>query len=293
MGIRSSLSVFRIVYDAIVYGRKPRLEGRVLEEALRIASLNKVLLEFMRIAGVESEQRLLEEARFNVFLEKLGEVVNALKNLDYAVFKARRPVAYVPADIDILINRRHVGEAVSRLCSLGFRIEVVEPYTVTLVKNNVIIDLYIHPSLASIVYLDGGKLLEYAIDGEVYGVQARVLCSEAEFVAITAHAIYKERLYTLNDYITFLKLYSKNALRLAENLNTAPAIYEAWRIHKLVEEEAITLPYKIPLPRWAYLLTAKLVRDKLSRTTLPKTLKWLKDRRAGTMILSKLTRETY
>ena len=60
------------------------------------------------------------------------EVVRALKGVDYALYKFRRPVDYVSVDLDILVNARDIPRAVKPLQERGFRVIVSEPYTVTM-----------------------------------------------------------------------------------------------------------------------------------------------------------------
>lgn len=289
---RYSKTSFRVVFNTVVHGV---FNGNPagIEEYIRIASLNKVLLHFLRAARVEGEIRLREEARFKLFQARLSEITSALDGLRYVLFKTRKPVVYVPSDIDVLIDRRHVGRAVERLRKLGYRIEVAEPYCVTLTRGSTIVDLYVNPTLASTVYLNGEKLLEYTIEDGVYSVKAPVLSSEAELVVVAAHAVYKERLYTLNDYATLNYLYTPRARELARELKVEAAIREALEIHRLVNSELITTPYRIPLAKWTTLLALKLAGDTQTRATVLNTLKALRDRRFGKLAYSKLTRETY
>lgn len=262
-------------------------------EYVRAASLNKVLLHFLRVSGVDEGARLREEARFRLYLTRLEEVVGALDGLRFAVFKARKPVAYVPSDIDVLVDAGQAWRAAGRLRRLGFRVEVVEPYCITMTRGGAIVDIYVNPTLGGVAYLDGGRLLDHTVEGRVYGVSAPVLSDEAELVAVAAHAVLKERVYTLNDYAALLHLYTPRALDLAEELGVKPALLEALRIHGLVDSGALTLPHRIPLARWALLLASKLARDPLTRSTALNVLRALGDRRLGALVSSKLLRETY
>ena len=88
--------------------------------------------------------------------------------------------------------------------------------------------LYVNPSLGNIVYLDDRRLLEYVVNDNVYGVSAPVLSDEAELVVVVSHAVYKERLYTLKDHVTFQYLYSGRALNLASELGVYRAFEEAF-----------------------------------------------------------------
>lgn len=130
-------------------------------------------------------------------------------------------------NIDVLVRDDHVGEAMRRLSRRGFRVEVLEPYIVTMVKGSTIVELYTHPSFAWVVYLDGERLLEEVetMDLEAEGVEARGLTREAE-VVVAAHAVYKEHIYLLADYFVIKRWLSGRAPRLAKELRWG--VYSRW-----------------------------------------------------------------
>jgi len=57
------------------------------------------------------------------------------------------------------------------------------------------------------------RLFEYKEDIEFNGVEIQTLTPSAEALVTMAHSIYKERIYTLNDYITVKNLMSKKTVR--------------------------------------------------------------------------------
>jgi hypothetical protein len=57
---------------------------------------------------------LREEARYRWFLRNTVEVVNALRGLEYALYKFRRPVEHVSVDLDILVERSCVAGLCAR-----------------------------------------------------------------------------------------------------------------------------------------------------------------------------------
>ena len=64
-------------------------------------------------------------------------------------------------------------------------------------------DLYMHPSFAWVVYMDGGRLLREFSEGfELCGEAVRGLSREAEVAVAAAHAVYKEHLVLLLDCTT-------------------------------------------------------------------------------------------
>lgn len=286
-------NLFWSVYDAVVYGRRKPLGGDVVSGCLEVASLNKVLLHFLRVAGVQGGVRRREERRYALFVEGLRRVAGALEGLDYAFFKLRKPAVYVPSDVDVLVPREQVSRAVRRLVGAGFRVEVVEPYCVTMARGSVVVDLYVHPTLGGVVYLDGRGLLEHSGVVDFYGVEARALETYAEAVVAVAHAVYKERIYTLNDYVTVVRWFSRRSFELAVDLGVVDAVSLAMRVHEGVEGGRLVLPYRVPLPVWAWVWAAKVAGDGFARGTVKNLVGALGDRRIGLHVLSKLTRRTY
>ena len=286
-------ATFRIIYDVVVHGKKMPLDEDILVKSMEIASKNKVLLHFLRTLGIRNDVRLREEAKYMRFLGNLGVVVDALEGLDYVFIKLRKPVVYVPADIDVLVTRNQVPEAVSRLMRRGFSVKVVEPYCVTMVSESAIVDLYVYPTLGGMIYLDAVRLLEHRVFTELGGIEVPVLETYVEALLAIAHAVYKERIYTLNDYMTVRAWFSTKTIKLAEELNCLNAVGETIIIHRLVEGQRLALPYRTPLTRWLGLLGCKVLRDGLARATLFNLPKTLKDRRFGKLVLSKVVRETY
>lgn len=285
---------FNRVFEAVVDGV---WEPTVIDDdsgvLVRVASENKVLLEFLRVSRIDDGLLAGEEARYKRFLYTLGVVSRVLDGLDYAFFKLVKPIHYVPADIDVLIGRSDVARAVYRLSSHGFRVEVAEPYTVTLVRGDAIVDLYVHPALGGVVYLDGGRLLDYKTSMVWNGLELPVLERDVEAIVVASHAVFKEKLFTLNDYITIREYITRRTIELARELNAYTAITMSLQIIKKTGEGMVTLPYKIPVGKWITLLASKIVKDRNTRGTLPNLLYAARDKRFGKLIIDKFTRETY
>lgn len=123
--------------------------------------------------------------------------------------------------------------------------------------------------------------------------EIRALENYAEALAAASHAIYKEKIYTLNDYFTVKEWISNESLRLAEELYCEHALELAMELNRRIESSSLSLPYKIPMPLWFLLLSRKLCTDSLTRATLPNVLKTIQSPRIGKMMLSRFARETY
>ena len=268
-----------------------------LPQLAEVAKLNKLYLAFLRGIGndVLQRERAVEEARFRRYLSNVVDVVEVLKDLRYALYKFRRPVDHVSVDLDILIHVDDVPKAVARLKSIGFRVDVIEPYTVTLRRGDFVVDLYTHPAFAWIVYMDGQKLLEdCSEDIEVNGIPARSLTKDAEVVVTAAHATYKEHIVLLLDCLTINAWLSGKAVRMAEEFMVREALDLALHACRAIEGGAAEAPYKIPLPNIARLYLEKIAVDPNFRSTASNIMKYLARRKHGArMVISRLIRRSY
>lgn len=263
-----------------------------LQALLTHAHKNKVDLELLRRLNLVNEERRLLETRRKLMLSLARQVEEALRGLNHAFIKLRKPLSYVPADIDVLVDRNCVAEAMRRLQALGFKLEVREPYSVTLVRRG-ILDVYVHPNVANMVFLDGFKLLRHTEKVVVEGVELTTVKTYAEAVVTAAHAIYKEQIYTLNDHYVVKSWAGQEAFKLARELKATSALQAALLLSSLIEEGKLEAPYKLPLHLSLQALAWKVIKDPASRSTLTKVLDKLRDPRLLGHVKARLTRTTY
>jgi hypothetical protein len=267
-------------------------------EAARLAErarLNKLYLAFLRALGGPKEELVREEARYRWFLGNAVEVVSALRGLEYALYKFRRPVEHVSVDLDVLIERGCVARAVRALRDRGFRVAVAEPYTVTLERRGFIVDLYTEPAFAWVVYMDGGKLLrECSEDVELAGVPARGLSRGAEVAVAAAHAVYKEHMVLLMDCLVAWSWLDGEAWSVAAECGVEAALVELLRACRLVAGGLAEAPFRLGLGALLRVYAGKAVRDPAFRATLPNALKYLLSRGdAGARVLARIARRSY
>jgi hypothetical protein len=267
-------------------------------EASRLAErarLNKLYLAFLRALGGPRGELLREEARYRWFLRNAVEVVNALRGLEYALYKFRRPVEHVSVDLDILVERSCVAGAVRALRDRGFWVSVAEPYTVTLERRGFIVDLYTEPAFAWVVCMDGGRLLrENSEDVELGGVLARGLSRGAEVAVAAAHAVYKEHLVLLMDCLVAWGWLDGEAWSVAVESGVEAGLVELLRVCSLVRGGLAEVPFRLEPYVLARLYAGKVVRDPAFRATLPNVVKYLVSRRdAGARVLARITRKSY
>ncbi|QOJ79267.1 nucleotidyltransferase family protein [Infirmifilum lucidum] len=221
------------VLIAMLDGKNVQLNN--LEVLIEYANKNKVLLQILRVLNIQNSLRELQENSLKERVRTVQLITKVLKGYDYAFFKLVKPVVYVPADIDLLIKASQAVYAAKQLISLGYKVVVKDPYCITLVRGESIVDLYVHPSLGGAILLDGQKLLEHTSLMEYEGIEIRSLSAYAEALIAAAHAIYKEKLYTLNDYYTVKKWATSETIRLAEELKYKPALEYATELNRQIE----------------------------------------------------------
>jgi hypothetical protein len=276
--------------NATVYITKPDIN---LAALLSHARKNKILLHLLRTYNVEGPLREQQELSIRKIVGIVQTLSKLLKEYNYAFFKLIKPVSYVPADIDVLIDESQADEAAHEIMRLGYTVAVKDPYCISLTKGDSIIDLYIHPSLGGAIIIDGQRLLEHSCFEEFNGAEIISLESYAEALVTASHAIYKERIYTLNDYLTIKEWADEKAFQLAEVLKCEPALRFATRLNEAISKGLIETPYKIPLLTWADLLTRKILKDPQTRSTIKNLITILGSTRKLKLLTSKFTRESY
>jgi len=271
------------------------IAGDSIEELAELAKLNKVLLGFLRRVGYQGPLRIMEESLYRRYMNEVARVSEALRGLDYAFYKFRKPVEHVSVDIDVLVRYEHLLKAVTALAGMGFRVEVSEPYTVTMIRSGTIVDLYTHPSFAWIMYLDGERLLEETetIKIDSTGVEAKALTKEAETIATAAHAIYKEHIYLLTDYYVTKQWLNNKALKLAKELNAEEAIHTSLKLNTQIEQGLAETPIKLNPAQTAKILTTKFTKDPNFRATSINTIKLVTKKRTIQQLVSRIRRKSY
>lgn len=272
-----------------------KIAGGSIEKLTELAKLNKVLLGFLKRVGYEGLLRVVEESLYRRYMTEVVRVTKALQGLDYALYKFRKPIEHVSVDIDVLVRYEHLLKAVKALADIGFRVEVLEPYTVTMVRGKAIVDLYTHPSFAWIVYLDGERLLEEVetIEIDPVGVEARALTVEAEAIATLAHAVYKEHMYLLSDYYVAREWLNSKALGLARELRAEEAVETTLWLNEQIERGLVETPIKLASIQSMEILARKFIEDSNFRATTVNILRLAMRKRTMQQLIWRIKRKTY
>jgi hypothetical protein len=174
--------------NAVVNGAKPDVS---LDLLLIHAGKNKILLHLLRVLNIQGSIRGQQESGIKRVIEVVQTLSKLLRSYNYAFFKLIKPVGYVPADIDLLVDVRQAKEVARDLMRLGYRVAVKDPYCLTLIRGDSIIDLYVHPSLGAITIINGQRLIEHSCTIGFNGTEVRSLEGYAEALVEVSYAIYR------------------------------------------------------------------------------------------------------
>ncbi len=264
-----------------------------INSLIELASKNKVLLHLLRVLNIHDPLRESQEKAMRNIVKTVEILSKVLKGYEYTFFKLVKPVSYVPADVDVLVNANQIGRVAKEVMGLGYMLIVKDPYCITLTRGDSIVDLYMQPSVGGAIFVDGQRLLNHTRIAEFNGVELRTLEPYAEALTAVSHAIYKEQIYTLNDYFTIKKWATGRSFRLAEELSCRQALELSVKLNRLIEDGFIETPYKLPPPLWLTIVMHKLLEDPLTKATLTNILGKMRDPRIGRLLTSRLSRQTY
>jgi len=116
---------------------------------------------------------LVQKSAISKVIEVAQFLSKLLKNYNHAFFKLVKPLSYVPADVDLLVDSDQAGRVAHEIMRLGYTVTVKDPYCLTLTRGCSIIDLYVHPSLGGVIFIDGQRLLEHSYIMGFNGVEVR------------------------------------------------------------------------------------------------------------------------
>ncbi len=284
------MNVTKALIEIVEKNKFPEIDLKLI---LDNASRNKILLHILRVLGIEGTIREEQESMFKKRLSVIETISKLMKNYEYAFFKLLKPVSYVPADIDVLVNPSQIRDIMINMKSIGYNLAVKDPYCITMVKGDSIVDFYVHPSVGGMIFLNGKILIEHASIEDFNGLEVRSLEKHVEALVDAAHAIYKEKLYTLNDFFVTKRWVSKKSFKIAEELACEKALRFALSLNELISSGFPETPIKLSTVQWINMLMRKIKEDRLARMTSYNIIKSLTHERSISILVSKMRRETY
>jgi len=178
-------------------------------DMLSLAKMNKAevsLAECLKERGLTDTtiERILGE-----YKKRIASLMSLISSIEHCkpflLIKFRRELKYIPSDFDFLVTPESLRCISSSLIFRGFKIVSLNKYTVTLQRGEVVVDLYLQPSMGNVVFMSSDELFQEteAIYINDQKVEVPAKCQELKLLYL--HALFKEMKITLNDFVTSLK----------------------------------------------------------------------------------------
>lgn len=182
------------------YSVKNRMALHYLGALKRNGSLEKLTNEYNQLM-VDYKETIAAVKRISSILKKA--------DINHAVFKTIRPYISTTVDIDVIIfgNQDHYCRALSAVHNSRYASFPSGPMSTTFLDPvmRIGVDLYKEIAVSRLVYLDKSKLENYIVKKELSDTSRfQTLSCEADLLAIVAHSIIKENMYTLSEFFTYI-----------------------------------------------------------------------------------------
>src|SRR5207244_7063821 len=109
----------------------------------------------------------------------------------------------------------------------------------------------------------------------------------------SAHAVYKEQLFTLNDYLTFNGWFGSVTEGLAREAKVEPAIRASKILSKRVRQGRVELPYRLSLTEILDAFSRKVLKDSKTRASIARAVATWHSPRLFSRALARIGRTTY
>ena len=299
----------------IVTGKLEKVDAELME----LARLNKIVALLDSAANTNADHQEVS-IRHELMLKTLNEVSSTFKDngINYTIFKTIKPFPTTPSDIDVLLSEEDLAEAEALLMSSGYQKTAHDACSSTL-EREMIVDLQVQPSVSNIPYLPKELLMENSVVRKINGFDVCTLNPEAELIVIASHCVYKEQMFTMNDYYAITMLAERvdleQILYLASRANVLQALQivvgicseitkSVFNVHlKISDLDRImgathgpsirAMPFKFPLLLVIKLLISRAYKDKEMRAkVLPAIIRFASPRQL-VKLFTHIVRSTY
>jgi len=210
---------------------------------LKLAEKNKIPLLFLRTvapnfknSSIKSSLLRYEESHQRT-LDLIKFVAGLLENegTPYTIFKTIKPFPYVPSDVDVLLRSdQDLKTVVKALMAKGCIVLDGDTYGVTMFSpaHKMNIDITTQVAVSGIVYVNKKLLFDHVHEVEIDGTMVRTLEPHVDLLVVTGHSVFKEQMYTLSDYYTFVMSLQQweKASKLADKFHLKPALETVLKI---------------------------------------------------------------
>jgi hypothetical protein len=179
-----------------------------------------------------------EQAAYLDMLDAVSRVSICLAGakINHATFKTIRPYRSTTVDIDTVIFGSQIDyrNAIKTMKDAGYPILAEGPMSATFrdAEANIGIDIYNEIAVSALCYLEKEKLATFVSATRLpNGKEANLLRPEADLLALVAHSIIKEQMYTLSEYYSFVRYAEKMDLKLFVDLVKRTNLINAAKTH--------------------------------------------------------------
>jgi hypothetical protein len=171
-------------------------------------------------------------------LDAVSRVSTCLRNagIEHALFKTIRPYPSTTVDIDSIIfgNIRNYRDALRTMKDADYPMLAEGPMSATFWDPiaKIGIDIYNEIAVSALCYIDKGKFARFSSQIRLAdNKNANLLAPEADLLAIVAHSIIKEQMYTLSEYYSFINYLEKMETSTFVNLVKETNLTNAAKTH--------------------------------------------------------------
>ena len=275
-----------------------------ITDLIRYAHKNKVLLYLLlRMNKLPTNLQYFKRTLVNRY-EKvnsiIGDIAESLEHqrIEYCVFKTLRPVPYTPVDVDILLFN---GEDLLKAAILirekhDAEMDAINEYGCSfyLKRAQFYVDLHASIHVAGFTYIPKDELKSSCTTTHVKGRSVTVLEPEYELITLVGHAIFKEQVITLLDYLCVLSLLSKTNFRSLREALQRTNMFPPFISFMEIVKKSRCFPTPIRPSEFLKLTFHKFLMDSEARKTILNPLsELLHNRRKLVTVLEHFRRETY
>jgi len=232
-----STTLVRLIGIPGIFEPTMRISEKDIASFLPVAEQNKIHLLFLETVTKNAKNQHIQQKlshykeKYKNFLDLTAFTANSLEKVKvrYTLFKTLKPFSCTPSDVDVLLwSNQELETVVTFLTNMGCISLDKSAYGRTMFspKHKLNIDLTTQVASSGLVYLDKKSLFEHVDTFETHGTTAKSLESAVDLLIVAAHSIFKEQLYTLSDYYTFVMLaqYWKKAAKLSKRFHVEQAL---------------------------------------------------------------------
>ncbi len=210
-----TIKLLRVIGSPFLASKREPINKMQAEELYEYAVKNRIphlYLETLKENEMTGKLRILRDrlhVKYLNLIDAVGRISCVLINsgVEHAIFKTVRPYLAATADIDVLIVDDKYAQTLNLLRQKDYEFLGSGPESTTFHddQSDIKIDVYREVAISHVVYLDKLKIKKSLTQANTPdGQPFYTLTREADLMAVIAHSVIKEQMYSLGEYYTVL-----------------------------------------------------------------------------------------